>query len=106
MTRATTANLYATQMKVLGLLGIMLVALGALYFYFVMMSIMHVVAREDMQMEIAQAESRIGTLESEYLVKKQAITEEFALSEGYVAVGEKQYVLSEHIVRRNVTLNQ
>lgn len=106
MTRATTANLYATQMKVLGALGISLVALGALYFYFLMMSIMHVVAREDMQMDIASAHSRIGTLESEYLVKKQAITEEFALAEGYIALENKHYVLSESMVRRNLTLNQ
>ena len=106
MTRATTANIYATQMKILGALGITLVALGALYFYFLTMSIMHVVAREEMLMDIAATHSRIGTLESEYLVKKQAITEELALSEGYAAVGGKHYVLSESMVRRNLTLNQ
>ncbi len=106
MTRTTTINLYAFEKKVLGILGLMLLFLGALYFYLLTMSIMHVVAREEMLIEIAQTHSRIGELEGQYLAKKQTITEELALGEGFVAIADKHYVLSEHMVRRNLTLNQ
>jgi hypothetical protein len=104
--RATTIKMYATEMKILGALGALLVLLGMLYFYFLTMSIMHVVAREEMLIEIAATHSRIGSLETEYLVKKESISEEIAIAEGYVALGNKHYVLSEQLNRRNLTLNQ
>jgi hypothetical protein len=103
--RTHAHHMYATEQKVLGTLILVLVLLGGLYFYFLSVSIMNVVAREELLLEVAATHSRIGTLETEYLVKKERITEEVARADGFVALAQKSYIVPD-AYSRNLTLRE
>jgi len=65
-------------------------ALG--YIYFVSTSILYVIARKDAHTHIAQTESAIATLESEYFTLSSAISVEEATNFGLVPVSQKNFV--------------
>ena len=61
--------------------------------YFVSASVVHVIARKEIDREIAQAHSRIGDLESTYISAKQAIVPDVIAQYGFVtAPAPKIYV--------------
>ena len=67
--------------------------LFGLYIYFVSASVVHVIARKEIDREIMQMNSHIGELESTYITAKQAITEDTIGQYGFVpAPTQKIYV--------------
>ena len=70
----------------------------ALYIYFVMASIVHVAARQELAGKVASAKSALSTLETQYLSKSQAITEAYAHSAGFVSASRQSFVVRENTV--------
>lgn len=68
------------------------VFLMALYMYFVMLSIFHVVAREDAIRQSDVLADRVATLEREYLTQSQRLTEGYAHSRGFVVAASKSFI--------------
>lgn len=63
------------------------------YVYFISISVVHVIARKEVEREIAHLNSYIGDLESAYIAARQAVTEETLTQHGFVAASsEKIYV--------------
>lgn len=75
-------------------LGMLLVAgvLFALYVYFICASIMHVVAREEVQKAMAQHRSHLSALESDYIAAQHAVSEDVAYLDGYEATHTKVFI--------------
>ncbi len=63
----------------------LLLAMFGAYIYFVSASIVHVIARKEVDRDIAHLHSRIGELESAFIAANQAITEETVTAYGFVA---------------------
>lgn len=99
------ATITAFEKKAFWALLLAVAALCLLYVYFVSSSIMNVVLREEIQQEIALVNSDIGSLESEYLAKKNEITFAYAQDLGFVAVEEKKFVARRTLLGRGLTLN-
>ena len=92
MTRTNTTP-YCTERRIFfAALSLLLILFGA-YVYFVSASIVHVIARKEIDREIAQVNSRIGDLESAYIVAQQAITEDTISEYGFASVSaSKVYI--------------
>ena len=79
--------------KVFRLLLVSLVISIFLYGYFVSSSIVNVLVRKEVEQKITDVNSRLGTLETEYLVLKNNITIEYAYSNGFVDVTDKDFAV-------------
>ena len=100
---ANARTIYGRQEQVLvGLMILLAITIG-LYIYFISHSILNVVLREEMRMDIAATHSRIGELESDYLHKKYAIDKGYAESLGFTPVTGKHFVARDP---NNLTFNQ
>lgn len=97
--------MYATEQRIIALLGLVIGVMVCFYVYFICMSIVNVVLREELVVAIAEANSTIGELETMYLAKKNEYTEVYASQLGLVRLDEPQYV---EVVNpaRSLTLNQ
>jgi len=70
---------------------LLFVAAGV-YAYSIVLSVTNVVLRQELSVAIERTEARIGQLETEYLVRVNALTTEVAYERGFVAVAPKAYV--------------
>ncbi len=64
--------------------GVMVLALAALYGALIQQSILKLVARQDAERTIKAEKSHLAELEATYMTARNAITEEVALSSGFV----------------------
>jgi len=69
-----------------------LLILGGFYTYFVITSIAHVAARQELVGKVASLKSSVSELESKYLSKTSGITESYAHSLGYVTAKNETFV--------------
>lgn len=76
------------------LLG-MLIVLILGYLYFVNDAVRNVVSREKVEREIAMIGSRLAEIEFEYVTRGEALTMEYAISRGYLEVGEPIFISRE-----------
>jgi hypothetical protein len=81
------------EKRAFALLVFAIFSLAGLYSYFISMSIVHVIEREEAENGIASLNSAIGELESQYIVRKEAITVENAYALGLVDLKKKTFVL-------------
>jgi hypothetical protein len=91
MIRSRTA-INGFEKRAFSLLVIAIFILVALYGYFISMSIVHVLVREEVENSIASISSAIGEFESQYIVNKEAITIENAYSLGFKNLRKKTFV--------------
>ena len=101
--KAQARSLYGSTERLFWLFVAGIAVVFALYIYCISLSISNVVLREEMQLELAATNSRIGELESEYLTKKYAIDMQYAQSLGFVPLASKHFAVREG---SNLTLNQ
>lgn len=91
----------------LGLLMFLMILAG-LYVYFVGKSIVNVVVREEVELQIADVNSRLSELELTYITQKDAITMRLAEARGFHSVKEKTFVsrgtLGQSLSRNSVPL--
>lgn len=92
MTRTNTKPYYKEQRLFFAALSVFLMLFG-LYVYFISAAVVHVIARKEVDREIAHVHSRIGDLESAYIKAKQAIAPETIAQYGFVvSSAQKIYV--------------
>ncbi len=84
--------LRSAEKKAIGLLLGLVVALVALYLYFLASAVVFAVEHKEVQFMTAQTNSQIATLEVAYLQKKSEVTEIMAESLGLTAVAHKTFV--------------
>lgn len=92
MTKANTTPYHTERHLFFAALSFLFILFG-LYVYFVSASVVHVVARKEIDREVAQVSSRIGDLESAYITAKQAIAPDSIEQYGFVTtLAPKIYV--------------
>lgn len=69
-----------------------LFALVGLYLYFLSVSIIHVVIRQEVQQNIKKANSKIAELESSYIEAQHRLSANVAALEGYSKAEQKIYI--------------
>lgn len=87
-----------------GLVGLCIVLMGA-YGYFLGKSIVNVVVREEMEIEIATVNSAISELEFTYLEKKDTVNRALASQLGYVFVSQKKFVVRKTLTGKHLSQN-
>lgn len=80
------------EKKALVMLSALLIISAVLYSYFVMLSVSHVVIREEIMHETEKLASDVAKLESQYLARSVTITEETALAHGFKRGGKQTFV--------------
>lgn len=88
------------------LLCLSLILLAALYVYLLSKSVLNVVIREEIEAEIAIANSAMGEIEAQYLELKDSIDRVQIESFGLQALSSKTYVARHSLSERGLTLNQ
>jgi hypothetical protein len=63
-----------------------------LYIYFIAMSVVQVVLREELLVSIQDAETRVSELEAQYFERSNKISREMADEYGLVAISEPTYI--------------
>lgn len=86
------AKEYLFEVRVRSILLILVGVFALGYVYFVSTSVLYVIARKDAHTQIAQVESTIATLESEYFALSGAVSLDEATKLGLVPVAQKSYV--------------
>lgn len=70
----------------------LIVACCCLYVYSIVSSVVDVVLREELQVSVREADSRVSELQSTYLARVNTLTEERATEMGLVALSDVAYV--------------
>ena len=83
------------------ILGALLFALAFVYSYFVMMSVAHVVAREDTQYDTERLSGAVAELEQQYLAASVQITEAKALASGFTLSPKQTFVERDAVTLRD-----
>jgi hypothetical protein len=92
MTRTRTNTIYHDESQwfflALSIFAICFIAYG----YFVSASVMHVVAREDVDRAILDVSTTIGELESEYIEAQHAVSADIASLHGFSHTNKKVFI--------------
>jgi type II secretory pathway component PulM len=70
----------------------LLLLLSVLYIYFMISSVVHVAARQELARAERKTSAEVAELETKYLTKTESITDSYARSLGYVAISERSFV--------------
>ncbi|MEK7150252.1 MAG: hypothetical protein AAB688_02470 [Patescibacteria group bacterium] len=81
------------------------IVFSGLYLYFVNMTIVNVVERQNTEKDIASLNSRISDMESDFLSLNKKISLEYAVSKGFVKMASEKYV-SRKALSVNLSMNQ
>lgn len=70
----------------------LLLLLSILYIYFMISSVVHVAARQELARAETKTSAEVAELETAYLARTESITDSYARSLGYVAIAERSFV--------------
>lgn len=102
-TRSISYKIHGIEKKLwLGFI-VLFVGLLSLYVYFVGKSIVNVVVREEIELQIAEVNSELSELELNYIVKKDTINMLFANERGFKSISKKTFVNRGTLVGRSMT---
>jgi hypothetical protein len=95
--KATTITMplireYAIEKRIRNSVLIMIAICAFGYVYFVSTSVLNIIARKDAHNQIANLESTIGSLESDYFSLSSSISREVANELGLVSLSSKSFV--------------
>jgi hypothetical protein len=82
---------------------VLLVTLFSFYVYFVGKSIVNVVVREEVELQIAEVNSGLSQLEYDYITKKDTINMTFAMERGFKSISKKSFINRGTLVGRSLT---
>ncbi|MDO8523874.1 MAG: hypothetical protein Q7R74_01445 [bacterium] len=80
------------ERRLVSVLGASFLVFVLLYVYFVMASIVHVVARQELAAKVVVTKAAVSKLETRYLSETERVTESYARSIGFVAASHKIFV--------------
>jgi hypothetical protein len=92
MTYTTTTPYFHQQRLFFAVLSLFLILFG-LYVYFISASVVHVIARKEVDGEIARVNSHVSDLEAQYMAAKQAVAPETIAEYGFVPASQKVYIV-------------
>ena len=93
MTTRTVTTPYYTQQRWFFAAASFLFILFSLYVYFISASVVQVIARKEVEREIAHMDSHISDLESAYIAAQHAISEQTLAQHGFLTEPtEKIYI--------------
>ena len=92
MTTRKTTQTYQTHKRLFFAAASAVLMVCALYGYFVISSVVHVVMRKEIDREIADLGSYVSQLEARYINAQLAVSFDNATNSGYVAVAKKTFV--------------
>lgn len=98
MQRRSKTHTYDFGKKIFSLLIFLLSSLLLLYGYFISASIVNVLVREEVERDIADVSSHVSQLESQYLVQKNKITLEYAYTQGFSNITNKQFTARASLI--------
>lgn len=104
LSRANTSIL-AVQKRIFWAFIVCLVALFALYGYFVCRSIVGVLSREQIEQQITAVDSELSTLATTYLKQEDAIDLAFAYEHGFHDVTNRTFVTEKPYLGTKLTTN-
>lgn len=84
----------------------LIVAAFTLYMYFIASTVVHVVLRQEQLVQLAELNSVVSELETDYLARQQEITPGIADAHGLVAINEAVFTTRADNKGRGVTLNR
>ena len=87
-----TATLYAEERLLVTLSGMLLLLAFALYMYFLSVSVLNVVMRQEIDAEIHTTQTKISALESRYIIAKTSITPDVAIAHGLLKAEQKTFI--------------
>lgn len=87
-----TKKLIQREHLYLGAVSVTLLALCALYMYFLSATVIHVVMQKQYGNDIHEVNSEIAKLEAEYINRQHAMSNEIATMQGFVEVAEKVFI--------------
>lgn len=90
-TRHRTRSL-VLEKRILISSGVLFVLFALLYTYFLTFSIALVVEREELVHKTRTLSQKVATLEQQYLLTSNGVTEQYAFQNGYVAVSHRTFV--------------
>ncbi len=73
-------------------IALLLVGAAGLYMYFISMSVVHIVLRQELSIELGERNARISALEASYLDARESLREERATELALVPVPKTDYV--------------
>ena len=83
---------YALEKKAITFIGVLIIGLSIVYSYFIMLSVSHVVLREEITFQSERLSDEVSRLEQQYLSLSNQLTENKALSLGFRKTKEKTFV--------------
>ncbi len=92
LTKNISYKLHGIERKLCISFMMLIVALFGLYIYFVGKSIVNVVVREEVEMNIAEVNSEIADLELKYITKKGTINMVLAKEMGFNLISKKIFI--------------
>lgn len=90
--KTATSTLYARERAMVAAATACFVLAFMTYMYFLCLSVVNVVMRQEIDSEIARVGNEIGVLETRYIEAQSRITKEEALARGFSVVEDKVYV--------------
>ena len=106
MRSTNITNIHTVGRKTFWVFLFVLLALISLYLYFVSASIVNVLIREEVEIEIAATNSLIGELENQYVSQRNNIDLAYAKSIGFVLIKDKQFVTRTTLAGRSLTVRE
>ena len=92
MKRKTYTTAYQEESKLFyAALFSCLAVIGA-YMYFVSLSVVHVVMRQEVDQEIRKLTTEVGALEATYIEKQHAVSSDIATMKGFVMADRKIFI--------------
>jgi len=102
-TRSISYKIHGIERQLILIFLVFFVALLCLYVYFVGKSIVNVVVREEVELQIAEVNSGLSELEFDYIIKKDTINMAFAGERGFKSISNKTFVNRGTLVGRSLT---
>ena len=101
--RSISNKIYGIEKQILLFLIFLFITLLSLYIYFVGKSIVNVVVREEVEIQIAEINSEISELELDYISKKNSINMAFAQEKGFKSISNKTFINRGTLVGKSLT---
>lgn len=90
--KAIASTLYAKERAMVAVATVCFVLAFMTYMYFLCVSVINVVMRQEIDTEIARVGNQIGLLETRYIEAQNRVTKEEALARGFSLAQDKVYV--------------
>lgn len=105
MKRRSKATTCALERRAFWIFIFVIIALLGMYGYFVSKSVINVIIREEIEQDLARVNAHIGSLEYDYIKKKNNINLELAYELGFKDARSKKFVTRKSLLGKRLTVS-